>query len=96
MKTLDNNQKARIADYLNGRAINISDEELQMLADDDQLASECIEIAEIAAEASREGVIVQFPKANQNTAQPQAQRNNSKTLRMVIMAAAACLVILAR
>lgn len=93
MKTLDNNQKARIADYLNGRAINISDEELQMLADDDQLASECIEIAEIAAEASREGVIVQFPKANQNTAQPQAQRNNSKTLRMVIMAAAACLVI---
>lgn len=93
MKTLDNNQKARIADYLNGRAINISDEELQMLADDDQLASECIEIAEIAAEASREGVIVQFPKANQNTAQPQAQRNNSKTLRMVIMAAAACLVL---
>ncbi len=93
MKTLDNNQKARIADYLNGRAINISDEELQMLADDDQLASECIEIAEIAAEASREGVIVQFPKANQNTAQPQAQKNNSKALRMVIMAAAACLVI---
>ncbi|MBO4772754.1 MAG: hypothetical protein J5595_09470 [Bacteroidales bacterium] len=91
MKTLDNNQKARLADYINGRAVNISDEELQLLADDDQLASECIEIAEIAAEASREGVVVPFD--NTTTTQRPAQKNNGKTIRMIIMAAAACLVI---
>ncbi len=91
MKTLDNNQKARLADYINGRAVNISDEELQLLADDDQLASECIEIAEIAAEASREGVVVPFEKTT-STQRP-AQKSNGKTIRMVIMAAAACLVL---
>gem|GEM_PF-3221862 len=93
MKTLDNNQKARLADYINGRPVNISDEELQMLADDDQLASECIEIAEIAAEAElQQGIIVQFPKTQAST--PHAEKKSSgKTLRMIIMAAAACLVL---
>ena len=93
MKTLDNNQKARLADYINGRPVNISDEELQMLADDDQLASECIEIAEIAAEAeTQQGIIVQFPKSQTST--PQTEKKSSgKTLRMIIMAAAACLVL---
>ncbi len=80
MKTLDFNQKARIADYLNGRPVNISDEELQMLADDDQLASECIEIAEIAEEAA-------LPT------EATSSKNSGKLIRMVILAAAACLVI---
>lgn len=95
MKTLDNNQKARLADYINGRPVNISDEELQMLADDDQLASECIEIAEIAAEAeTQQGIIVQFPKNNRQTSTPQTeQKPSSNTLRMIIMAAAACLIL---
>ena len=87
METLDFNQKARLADYINGRPVNISDEELKMLADDDQLASECIEIAEIAEEASRQGqgVQVKFPQT--------AQKSSGKTIRTVILAAAACLVI---
>ncbi|MCR5454858.1 MAG: hypothetical protein K6F33_07730 [Bacteroidales bacterium] len=80
MKTLDFNQKARIADYINGRPVKISDEELQMLADDDQLASECIEIAEIAEEASQQTVAT-------------SSKNSGKLIRMVILAAAACLVI---
>ncbi|MBO7461256.1 MAG: hypothetical protein J6T96_01525 [Bacteroidales bacterium] len=93
MKTLDNNQKARLADYINGRPVNISDEELQMLADDDQLASECIEIAEIAAEAeTSQGIIVQFPKTQASTSQTE-KKSSGKTLRMIIMAAAACLVL---
>ena len=91
MKTLDHNQIARLADYLNGRQVNITDEELQMLADDDQLAAECIEIAEIAAEASQEGVIVPFEK--KTSTQTPAQKSSGKTIRMIIMAAAACLVI---
>lgn len=80
MKTLDNNQKARIADYINGRPVNISDEELQMLADDDHLASECIEIAEIADQASKE-------------TEAAFTKKSGKVIRMVIMAAAACLVV---
>jgi hypothetical protein len=88
METLDFNQKARIADYINGRDVHISDEELKMLADDDQLASECIEIAEIAEEASRQelGVQVKFPK-------PAQKSSSNKTIRTIILAAAACLVI---
>lgn len=94
MKTLDHNQIARLADYLNGRQVDITDEELQMLANDDQLAAECIEIAEIAAEASLPGIQVQFPKQNtQTTSQRQAQKSSGKTIRMIIMAAAACLVL---
>ena len=90
MKTLDHNQKARLADYLNGRPVNISDEELQMLADDDQLAAECIEIAEIAAEASQgQGVVIQFPKNAQKT----SSASSNKTIRTIILAAAACLII---
>ena len=89
MKTLDHNQKARLADYLNGRPVNISDEELQMLADDDQLAAECIEIAEIAAEASQgQGVVIQFPKNAQKT----SSASSNKTIRTIILAAA-CLII---
>ncbi len=89
MKTLDHNQKARLADYLNGRPVNISDEELQMLADDDQLAAECIEIAEIAAEASQgQGVVIQFPKNAQKT----SSASSNKTIRTIILAAAACLI----
>jgi hypothetical protein len=90
MKTLDHNQKARLADYLNGRPVNISDEELQLLADDDQLAAECIEIAEIAAEASQgQGVVIQFPKNAQKT----SSASSNKTIRTIILAAAACLII---
>lgn len=90
MKTLDHNQKARLADYLNGRPVNISDEELKMLADDDQLAAECIEIAEIAAEASQgQGVVIQFPKNAQKT----SSASSNKTIRTIILAAAACLII---
>ncbi|MBR4325211.1 MAG: hypothetical protein IKP73_06765 [Bacteroidales bacterium] len=90
MKTLDHNQKARLADYLNGRPVNISDEELQMLADDDQLAAECIEIAEIAAEASQgQGVVIQFPKNAKKT----SSASSNKTIRTIILAAAACLII---
>ena len=90
MKTLDHNQKARLADYLNGRPVNISDEELQMLADDDQLAAECIEIAEIAAEASQgQGMVIQFPKNAKKT----SSASSNKTIRTIILAAAACLII---
>lgn len=48
MKTLDDNQKARIADYLNGKPVMLSDEELDMLAQDDGLAEECLMIARVS------------------------------------------------
>lgn len=51
MKELDDNQKARLADYLNGRTVDLTDEELNMLAEDDELANECLMIAEVADDA---------------------------------------------
>ena len=50
MKEIDDNLKARFADYLNGKAVKLSDEELEMLSEDDNLAAECLEIAEISSD----------------------------------------------
>ncbi len=85
MKELDNNQKARLADYINGMPVEVSDEELQMLSDDDKLAAECIDIAEIAAEADA--------VSTESETQKSSSKPAGKTIRMVIMAAAACLLI---
>lgn len=78
MKELDHNQKARLADYLNGKPVEITDEELNLLAEDDNLAAECLSIAEISSEYDRQTA--------------PAKNDNSRVIRMVIMAAAACLV----
>jgi len=50
MVELNDNLKARYADYINGKKVNLSDEELNMLAQDDALAAECMQIAEISSE----------------------------------------------
>ena len=50
MKEIDDNLKAKFADYLNGRNVVLSPEESDMLAEDDALAAECLEIAEISSE----------------------------------------------
>lgn len=76
MRELDNNQKARLADYVNGLPVKLTENEINMLAEDDDLAAEILEIAEISREAGN-------AKA----------QGRGKTLRMVIMSLAACLVI---
>lgn len=84
MKELDNNQKARLADYLNGKPVTVSDWELQLMADSDELAAEIMDIASISAE-------VQMPAAQD--APEEKRRGRGATIRLIIMAAAACLVI---
>lgn len=54
MRELDNNQKARLADYVSGRPVELSEDELGLLAEDDALAAEVLEIAEIASQAEME------------------------------------------
>lgn len=76
MKELDNNQMARLADYINGKPVQLTDEELQMLAEDDDLAAQVMEIAQISQEA----------EASMGKAK-------GRTIRMIVMAAAACLVM---
>lgn len=78
MKQLDNNQKARIADYINGKPVTLTDEELQLLAEDDNLAAECLNIAEISKEYDETASM--------------KKRGNGRVIRMVLMAAAACVV----
>jgi len=53
MKQLDHNQMARLADYINGKPITLDDSEIKMLAEDDELAKECLQIAEISAQCSQ-------------------------------------------
>jgi hypothetical protein len=50
MTVIDDNLKARYADYLNGKKAVLSDEELELLSEDDALAAECLEIADISSQ----------------------------------------------
>ena len=54
MKEIDDNLKAKFADYLNGKKVRLSDEELALLSEDDDLAKECLEIADISSEYDKE------------------------------------------
>jgi len=80
MREFDNNLKARLADYVNGLPVKLTESEINLMADDDDLAAEVLEIAAISKEA---GVVV----ASAN------EQGRGKTIRMIIMSLAACLVI---
>lgn len=67
---------ARLADYINGKPVQLTEEELQMLADNDDLAAQVLEIAQISQEA-----------------EDSMGKAKGRTIRMIIMAAAACLVM---
>ena len=54
MKEIDDNLKAKFADYLNGKKVRLSDDELALLSEDDDLAKECLEIADISSEYDKE------------------------------------------
>ncbi len=76
MREIDNNLKARLADYVNGLPARLTDQEIDLMAQDDDLAAEILEIASIAREAGA-------TKA----------QGRGKTIRMIIMSLAACLVV---
>ncbi len=82
MKEIDNNLKARLADYINGKPVAITDEELQLMADNDDLTAEVMEIAEIAQLAET------APAVDAVT-----RRGKGVTIRLVVLAAAACIAL---
>ncbi|MBQ3657690.1 MAG: hypothetical protein II956_12735 [Bacteroidales bacterium] len=50
MQIPDDNLKAKFADYINGKKVSLTDEELELLSSDDALAAECLEIAEFSSQ----------------------------------------------
>ncbi len=83
MKEIDDNLKARLADYINGKTGAVTDEEVQLMADNDALAAEVIEIADIALEAEK---ISAFGESTR-------KQGKGTTIRLVILAAAACIIL---
>lgn len=56
MQMPDDNLKAKFADYINGKKVSLTDEELELLSGDDALAAECLEIAEISSQYDNQEV----------------------------------------